>query len=952
MEVFNPQKIEKEILSFWKSQNIYKKVKLSRKGRKVFYFADGPPYATGSIHMGTAQNKIIKDVYIRLWRMKGFDVWDQPGYDTHGLPIEYQVEKELGFTSKKDIESYGSGKFIAKCRKFATRFIDVMSDQFNNLGVWMDWKNPYTTLQNQYIEATWHTFKKAREGGFLYNDKYPVHVCPRCETAVSYNEIVYKKLPDPSIFVKLPLKGKKREYLLVWTTTPWTLPANTGVMANPSFEYSYIKTEYGDTLLIATELVDKVMETSGVEAYHTVKKVKGKSLAGLRYTHPLEDLTPCLQNLKKAHRVVIDKRHVTLDEGTGLVHTAPGHGLEDYQVGKREGLPFLSPVNPDGTFSKEAGSWLEGKFTKSADPIIIEKLSERNCILKALSIVHDYPTCWRCSNSLLQISVPQWFFRITAIQDRIIKENKKVNWVPKWAGERFSDWLQNLGDWPVSRQRYWGIPLPIWECDNGHIEVIGSYQELKKKSRLSREIDFHRPEIDKITLKCPECRKPMKRTPDVLDVWFDAGVSTWAALGYPRKKALFEKMWPCDFQTEGPDQIRGWWNSQMITSMLTFGRAPYKNILFHGLVMDAKGVKMSKSLGNVIDPMEISEKYSRDVLRFYLLESAAWDDFYVSLDNLKETYKIFSVFWNVYQFIQTYAPKPITKKPVLNIEDKWIISRLNSLIQKSSAAFEYRIHTLVQELDNFILNDFSRWYIKLVRNRVSPWYEGKDKSSAQWTLRHVLETTLKTLAPISPFITEKIYQDMFPSRVSVHAEDWPKPDPKKISKTLEKEMFLIQEMIEAISFARQDNKIKLKWPLSVVYIKPKDQTVERALRRFSDVIKLMANTKEIKTLKKSSGNMKDFSGGRLSIGDILKDEVLVRELIRTVQVLRKKEGLDVQSRIKTWIKSDKETLSLLKNFEQEILSGTGSSELNLGEVENQKGQLKFSGKTLTIGFRK
>ena len=952
MKHFAPLEIEKEISEFWKKKGIYERVRKSREKSKPFFFADGPPYATGNIHMGTAQNKILKDAYIRFWRMQGFNVWDQPGYDTHGLPIEYQVEKNLGFTSKKDIESYGTAKFIKKCRSFATRFIGVMNDQFRDLGVWMDWERPYLTLNNSYIEAAWYTFKKAFENGHLYKDKYPVHVCPRCETAVSYNEIEYKKLADPSVFVKFPVKGEERTYFVIWTTTPWTLPANTGIMANPDFEYSYIKTEYGDTLIIAAELADKVLEKAGIEGYHVLKTVKGEKIIGLEYEHPLRDLVPALQNLKNAHRVVGERRHVSLDEGTGLVHTAPGHGAEDYRVGKREGLPVISPLNLDGTFSGEAGKWLEGKFSKSCDPIIIEKLSERNSLLKKETVVHDYPTCWRCSSPLLQMSVPQWFFRIEEIKDRIIKENEKVRWIPKWAGDRFRDWLTNLGDWPISRQRYWGIPLPIWECSCGHIEVIGSYEELRKKANLKEEIDFHRPDIDNVLIKCPECKKDMKRTPDVLDVWFDSGVSTWAALEYPRKKKLFEKLWPADFETEGPDQIRGWWNSQMITSMLTFGKAPFKNILFHGFVLDAKGVKMSKSKGNIVTPAEVIEKYGRDVMRFYLLSSAPWDDFYFNWDGVRETYKIFNVFWNVYEFVRTYAPEPVRQKPELEPEDLWILSRLNSLIKRTDAIKQYKLHQTVQEIGNFILNEFSRWYIKLIRDRVSVWYKGKDKQSAQWTLRHVLKKTILLMAPVSPYIAEKFYQGMGGENFSVHAESWPEADKSLISPELEDHMETIKAIVEAMAFARQEKRIKLKWPLSDVYIYTKEKRVSEAVKSLEKTLKLMGNVKNITLLRKSSGDMKEFPGGMLAIGGVVEEEVMLRELIRKIQVMRKKEGLHVTETIRTWIKSDSETEKTLEKWRDDISSGTGSMELHIGEIRKEKDKLEVNGRTIHIGFEK
>lgn len=964
-EPFRPQKLEERVLRFWKDKKVYDKVKRAAKGQKPFFFADGPPYATGNIHMGTGWNKIIKDCYIRFWRMQGFDVWDQPGYDSHGTPIEYQVEKRLGFSSKKDIEAYGAARFIKKCREFATKYIGVMSRQFADLGVWMDWERPYVTLDNSYIEGAWFTFKRAHEKGLLYRGLYPVHVCPRCETAVSYNEIEYQNVTDPSIFVKFPIHGKRGEFFLIWTTTPWTLPANTGIMVHPRFSYSLVEVENGERYVIAADLVDAVMEKLGM-SHTTVQTFSGDDLSGMLYDHPLKDLVPAIQNLRGAHRVVTSARFVTLEQGTGLVHSAPGHGSEDYQIGIREGLPQVSPVASDGTFTKEAGKWLEGKFTKDADSIILQKLSERNMLLKKEEVSHEYPMCWRCSSPLLQISVLQWFFKITQIRNKLLDENRNINWVPKWGKSRFKNWLQNLGDWPVSRQRYWGIPLPIWECPCGNIEVIGSFEELRKRAGLRKEIDFHRPDIDKIRIPCPKCNKVMERTPDVLDVWFDSGVSTWAALEYPRKKAFFDRLWPSQFQTEGPDQFRGWWNSQMITSVLTFDRSPFGTIMLHGFVMDARGSKMSKSKGNIVTPEQVVERYGRDVLRFYLMSSAPWDDFYFNWEGAKETSKLFNVFWNVYQFAKTYSPKsPLhapthrkkvrqrkpARKPPLRPEDRWIMSRVNSLLDLTEQARQYMIHRLAIEVSDFILNDFSRWYIKLVRDRLSPWYRGRDKPAAQYAIHYVLERLVKVMAPLSPFMSEHIYQDLFRKGFSVHAESWPVKEPRVINKNLEKSMDIVKGIVESMNSVREKKKLKLKWPLDAVYVYPEKKEALKAVKDLRDVISFMGNVKEVKVLKKASREMKAFPGGRLGLGEVLTDESFLRELVRTVQVLRKKEGLRVTEKIILYLKSDKETEELLKKNEKEIALEVGASRIVYGEPA-KKGSCMFEGKTVFIGFRK
>ncbi len=949
-EHFNPHKTEEEVIGFWKKGKVYSRIRKEARGRKPFFFADGPPYATGDIHMGTGWNKIIKDTYIRFWRIRGFDVWDQPGYDSHGTPIEYQVEKKLGFSSKKDIEAYGTAKFIRECRKFATRFINVMSKEFANLGVWMDWDNPYITLNNSYIEGAWFTFRKAHEKGLLYKGLYPVHVCPRCETAVSYNEIEHKTVTDTSVYVKFPIKGRKGEFFVIWTTTPWTLPANTGIMVHPSFSYSLVEIESGEKYVIATELVDPLMEKAGIGSYTTVNTFSGDDLSGMLYEHPLMDLVPALQGLEGAHRVVTSARYVTLEHGTGLVHTAPGHGTEDYHVGVQEGLPRVSPVSTDGTFTKEAGKWLEGKFTRGADSLILQKLSERNALIKKEKISHEYPICWRCNSPLLQISVPQWFFKITEIRNRLLEENKKVRWVPKWAGNRFRDWLRNLGDWPVSRQRYWGIPLPIWECACGAIEVIGSFEELRKKSGLDREIDLHRPGIDAVKIPCPKCGKNMKRTPDVLDVWFDSGVSTWAALEYPRKKALYKKLWPSSFQTEGPDQFRGWWNSQIITSVLTFDRSPFGTIMLHGFVLDAKGAKMSKSKGNVVTPAQVIERYGRDVLRFYLMSSAPWDDFYFNWDSTKDTSKLFNVLWNVYQFTKAYAPKKPSKRPVLKPEDMWIISRVNSLLELSKEAEGYMIHRIVSSTGDFILNDLSRWYIKLVRDRLSPWYTGGDKAAARYALHYVLEKLVRIMAPVSPFMSEHIYQDMFGKRFSVHSEAWPEQEKNLVDRKLENSMAIVKGLIEQMNAAREDGRLKLKWPLDAVHIYSEKKDVLKAVKDLRDVVRFMGNVREVRFLDKASREMKPFPGGRLGLGDVLEEEKFVRELMRSIQVLRKKDGLKVTDSIVLTLNTDKETEKLIRKHEKAILHGVGSSGITYGQPKQQKGTWELDGKSVSIGF--
>ena len=951
MEPFNPHRVEEDVAKFWKANRIYEKAKRLRRGKKPFYFIDGPPYATGSIHMGTAWNKIIKDIYIRFWRMRGFNTWDQPGYDTHGTPIELQVEKELKFRSKKDIEDYGIAKFIQKCRQFATKYIDVMSQQFADLGVWMDWKRPYLTLNNDYIEGAWFTFKKAHEKGFLYKGGYPVHVCPRCETVVAYNEINYTKLTDTSIYVKFRVRGGDNRYLIIWTTTPWTLPGNTGIMAHPKFTYVEAELGNGERWIVAKDRLQGLMDA--IEAgYRIVGEFPGKELEGMEYEPPLGNFTR-IGRPKGAYRVILSERYVNLEEGTGLVHTAPGHGKEDFEEGVKNRLPVVCPVGINGVMTEEAGKYA-GKKAREVDEEIVRDLEGLGLLVYKHPYTHDYPLCWRDDVPLLMINVPQWFFRITTIRRKLLQENRKVKWIPGWAGERFRDWLENLSDWPVSRQRYWGIPLPIWECGCGNIEVIGSFGELKRKSGLKREIDFHRPEIDSVRIKC-RCGKEMTRVRDVLDVWFDSGVCTWASLGYPRKKPMFRKMWPSDFQTEGPDQFRGWWNSQMLTSVLTFGRSPFKSILLHGFVLDAKGVKMSKSKGNIVTPQEVIQKYGRDVLRFYLVNSAVWNDFYFNWEGAKDTSRLFNILWNTYQFTDTYVTmhqrKKLKGKPKLEIEDRWILSRLNTLLSKSKWVEGYGLHRFAKEMEDFILNDFSRWYIKLIRERVSIDYAGRDKSAAQYTLLEVMENLMRALAPISPFMSDYIYRDLLsgrPGNKSVHLCDWPWADRKRIDRGLERNMETVKVIFEASSSLRQEKKIKLRWPVDKMFVMSK-----RPLPRGMDnVIKRICNVEKIVWVKKITGKTKRFEGGGLALGKVLTDEKLVREFSRHVQVMRKSEKLHVSDRIELFVKSSENVENVLKGREEDVMLGTGSAALHTGQVTDEKGEFVFEGEKIRVGFRK
>ena len=915
---------EENVMAFWKNNNIYEKAKNIRKGKEPFYFLDGPPYASGSMHIGTAWNKILKDFYVRFWRMKDMDVWDRPGYDTHGLPIENKVEKEIGVNSKKDIEKYGIGKFINKCKNFATKYIEIMNDQSKDLGVWMDWENPYKTLDNEYIDGGWFIFKQAYEKGLLEKDVYPVHVCTHCETAVAYNEIKYKKIDDDSIFVKFPIKNKEDEFFVIWTTTPWTLPANTGIMANPEAEYVKIKTDKG-TLIFAKELMESVSEKCELELPKDFDIIKGKDLEGIKYENPMAYAID--DKIENAYRVVLSKESVNLEDGTGLVHTAPGHGEDDFKVGKKEGLPVINPLGTDGKYKNGKYKGLEAR---KCNETIINYLKESGYCIGVNKINHDYPLCWRCDTHLLFMTVPQWFFRIKKIHKKLLEENEKINWKPSWVRKRFKNWLENIGDWPVSRQRYWGIPIPIWTCSKcDRIKVIGSSDDLPKKVE-----DLHRPFIDEIEFDC-KCGEKMKRIKDVLDVWFDSGIASWASIGYPKKKDEFERLWPSDFQTEGPDQLRGWWNSQIIASVITFDRSPFNTILYHGFILDAHGIKISKSRGNKIDPFELIEKSGRDVLRYFLLSSAPWKDFYFNWDNLNEITKSFKVIENTFNFVNLYVKEVPKSIENMKPEDRWIISRLNSVIKSYNENMKnYNGHKAIKGVYDFIINDFSRFYIKCIRDRTWPTYTGEDKKAAFYTLFKVTEECLKLLAPACPFISEHVWQETIRPltnvKESVHMEDIPNENESMIDEKLEKSFEIAQEITESAARVRHENNVKLRWPLRKIVIENSEVTEEAF-----EVLRKLCNVKEVQIgspepgLKRSTTEENSFVYVDVILDEGLKKDAMLREIIRKIQHMRKDLNLVIEDMISLTISKDVSEFSdvLKKN------AGVGNIEIGNGSEE-------------------
>ncbi|MDN5358842.1 MAG: isoleucyl-tRNA synthetase [Candidatus Diapherotrites archaeon] len=943
------KEVEEEVRAFWEKNDVYKKAKEQRKDGKPFFFMDGPPYATGRIHLGTAWNKILKDVYIRYYRMNGYDVFDRPGFDTHGTPIENKVEKKLGVSSKKEIEEkVGVENFVNMCKEFATEHIDAMTEQFKNLGVWMDWENPYITLRDEYIESGWWTFKKAYERGLLYKGKYPVHVCPHCGTVVSFAEVEYTEKEDPSVYVAFPVEGKENEFLLVWTTTPWTLVANVAIMAHPTERY--VRVRVGDRIYILAETrLEPVAQELGWEGYEVLEEFPGKELEGLKYRGVLEGEVP--KQREMPHVVVMSERYVSMEDGTGLVHSAPGHGREDFLVGQEYGLPVFSPVRIDGTYTEDAGKYA-GMFVKDADKVILQDLEKKGLLVHASTLRHQYPICWRCKTPLLFISVDEWFYKVSDIKDEIKREAEKVKWTPEWATERFKDWVDNLRDWPISRQRFWGIPTPIWICDKcGHVEVIGSKGELLQKAvKLPEHLELHRPWVDQVVLKCPKCGGEMHRTPDVLDVWFDSGITTWAALGYPKNEELFKRYWPADLEIEGVDQVRGWWNSQMITSVIVFDRRPFENVVMHGFVLDVHGIKMSKSLGNVVAPEDVIEKYTRDTLRAYMVSRPVGEDIRFDWEEVKQYYTFLNTYWNLAQLLKRYVDQfhfnpEKDRTSYLAPEDVWILSRLQTVTQEVNDYMERHRHDKAFEtLKDFILEDFSRTYVKLVRERMKLPEKDPSKVAAYQTIYDVLKQAVVLTAPFVPFISEKIYQDVvrpFGGPESVHLIDYPEPVKFRHHPELEDAFDTVMAAAEAVLAARHDAGIRLRWPVQDVVLVVKDR---KPFETFRDAFLRYVNAKELRfTDSVPEGYVsKEFDGGVVAVPSELSEDVyleaLAREVLRRIQNIRKKLHLLEKDRIIVEIWGSEEIRRAVKEHGDLLRARAGIEELVFSEEQRLEGE--------------
>ncbi|MCD6549091.1 isoleucine--tRNA ligase [Candidatus Micrarchaeota archaeon] len=842
--MLNHKEIEENILKFWREKRIREKLNEKHKD-KPFYFCEGPPYATGDPHPGTVWNHVIKDMYLRYIRMKGYYVHDRAGFDTHGLPIEVKVEKEEGVTSKGDIEEkIGVKTFIDKCKRFATRYIKSMSEKFERFGVWLDFENHYATYRNSYMEQVWQNIKRADDKGLLYEGNYVVPYCPRCQTTLANYELEYFEKEDPSIFVKFKLKDKPNEYLVIWTTTPWTLISNLAVMVHPSATYVRVKVD-DEVWIVAKDRLDYVLEKTGKSGV-IIDEMSGKRLDGLRYEHPLQEFIGKTYD----RHVVLSDEYVTMEEGSGLVHCAPGHGPEDYEIGKRYDLEIYSPVTKEGTFDETAGKYAGLEVLKTND-IVIEDLEKKGALLFAETIKHRYMRCWRCKTPLIYINMKQWFIKVGDIKDKMLENIANTVWVPDYLRKRMSDFVGETSNWCISRQRYWGIPLPIWRCERcGAVKVVGSFKELPKKLD-----DYHRPYIDEVTLKCDSCGGEMRRVPDVLDVWVDSGNAVWASLTDDERK----RYEVADFIVEGRDQVRGWFYSLLAFGTIHYDRAPYKTVMQHGMFLAEDGNTMSKSLGNFVPVEKIIEQYGADAFRLWVMKNVPWEDVKFSWNELKEAKASLNILANIGTFIDRFVDERIDYSDEdLLIEDRWIISKFNSTLKKATEAMDqYNFHIATRVLKEFAEEMLSRRYIKLVKSRIKA---DKKKEVALSVLFDVYFDFLKAFGIVAPFLSEHIYQTVYKKRLngeeSIFMYDWPEYDTLKIDPSVERMFDVADQVVSTVNTLRQKAGIKLRWPVEEIIFVPFDSFSEEAVMKFSDVIRDMANIKDVRIESKVDSQVK------------------------------------------------------------------------------------------------
>ncbi len=940
-------KIEEKVLEFWKKNKIFEKSLEKTKNGPRFVFYEGPPYANGLPGIHHLLSRALKDIILRYKTMQGFFVERKAGWDAHGLPAEVEAEKKMNIKSKKDIEKIGIEKFIQECKNGVFAYKKEWEEFTERIAFWLDFDNAYITCSNNYIESLWWILKQIWEKGLLYQDYKVVPYCPRCGTSLSSHEVAqgYKSIKENSIYVKFKAKEKENTYFLVWTTTPWTLPGNVAIAANPTF--SYVKAKVGkDYLILAKERLDAIQEEYTIE-----EEFKGEKLLNLEY----EPLFKAKGLDKKAY-FIISGSFISAEEGTGLVHIAPAFGEEDMEVGKQNDLPILMTVDEEGKFKAEVKLWA-GMFVKTADPLIIKDLLGRNIIFKEETYEHEYPFCWRCDSPLLYYAKTSWFIKMRAIKEDLIKNNKKINWVPGHLKEgRFGEWLKDIKDWNLSRERYWGTPLPIWICEKCKKTIcIGSIEELTNKSGEKIK-DLHRPHIDKIIFKC-ECGGKMRRTIEVIDCWFDSGSMPFAQWHYPfeNKDRIDKKIsFPADYICEGIDQTRGWFYTLLAVSTLLNLGNPYKNVVSNGIVLDAKGQKMSKSKGNLVWPKDIIDQYGADVARFYfytanpIAEPKKFD-----LKDIQTLYrKFFDTLNNSQTFFSIYIDEkfqPIKNFQSANLLDNWVISRLETLKSHVIKNLDnYDIVGAARLFENFV-DDLSNWYIRRSRRRFQRPVKREEKEEASQTLYYVLLELSKLLAPFCPFISEKIYQTLnSQEEESVHLVAYPKLDNNLINQKLEEQMKKTREIVNLALAERAKAGIKVRQPLKKIEVKE-----ERPGEELVDLIREEINVKEVVFNKDLENQLKLDT----EITPELAEEGIIRDIIRHSNKIRKKLNLKPEDKIVVLYNSSSKAVNeILEKNKDFIAKETLSEVVSIGGEADKsfdhEEEIKSDGDNTRIAIKK
>ncbi|MCL5680312.1 MAG: isoleucine--tRNA ligase [Candidatus Marsarchaeota archaeon] len=864
---------ELEMLNYWREKDVLGRLRARNKGKKPFYFLDGPPYVSGDLHPGQMWVKAVKDITLRYRRMRGYDVRDMPGYDVHGLPIENKVEKKLELKSKQEIEEkIGVEEFIRQCRKFVDDGIGRMDSDYERFGITLDFAHPYIPFNKSYIEAGWQMFKRISDRGLLYRDTKATLYCPRCQTPVSQGsmEAEYMQDNDPSIAVSFKVvKNSSRarisladgEYsLLIWTTTPWTLPSNIAIAVNP--KELYVLAKFGsNNLIVAKKRLDDVVAMLNESAI-AIEEFYGSELEGMEYANPLEQFVPKQKELRKYHKVVASGELVTMDDGTGLVHIAPGHGLDDYNLGKKLGLPIFSPVAGNAEYTEDAGKYVHLKVPEEANKAVMDDLKSLGVLLYKGSITHSYPHCWRCDSKLIFIATPQWFFNVAKVKSKVLSENGKVIWHPKEAQQWQADVLRNSPDWCISRQRYWGIPIPIWECEKcGEIKVIGSLEELASaaiENEKARKLeDLHRPYIDEIKIKCHKCGSTMHRVKDVTDVWFDSSIAFRASIDSEKE---FERLFPVDYIIEGKDQLRGWFSGLIKISVLAYGKKPFKNVGVDGMLLDESGREMHKKLGNYVALPELLKITSADVFRIWSTGHTPWLDLSFNRSEIRDSERTINVLYNAANLIEEYGKltgiKPkwtLPKTEGLENEERWLISRMQSLIISVTDALEnYEAQNAVTAIREFIGEDFSRFYLKVAKKKLLNSDKAVQKKVMQ-VVSYALDTVLTLASPIIPFTSDYITLRMLKNTDdSISMRKWPKAKPELIDKELESSFDMVKESISALLNNREQAKVPLRWPVKQALVETTSDEVYNVLSRFSGIVGDYANAKEVLIKKVSN----------------------------------------------------------------------------------------------------